>query len=144
MILYSPKMDCFVVDSSIVFTFDSGQILRLLISMEFLLLSCRHSFWWNVQQRASMDGYRFMKARKFISLGWLDKSFFKLYSTDGFSFINQQLSQEAYNTNYNRPHSVMANEIRAEVSVVNFCLKVFVHPATLSWHFKGFFKIYIF
>jgi len=49
-----------------------------------------------------------------------------------FPFINQQLSQEAYNTTDNRPHSVMANEIRAEVSVVNLCIKVFVQPATLS------------
>ena len=49
-----------------------------------------------------------------------------------FPFINQQLSQEAYNTTDNRPHSVMANEIRAEVSVVNWCLKVFFQLATLS------------
>ena len=29
----------------------------------------------------------------------------------------QKLSQEAYNTKENRPHFVMANEIRAEVSL---------------------------
>ena len=102
------------------FTFDSGQILRLLISMEFLSLRCRQPSLRNVPTSASMDGC-FYRPENLLVLDDL-KGVFSI-----FSFINQQLSQEAYNTTDNRPHSVMANEIRAEVSVVNLCLTVFVH-----------------
>ena len=72
-----------------------------------------------------MDGC-FCRLENLLVLG----DFTRVFSI--FPFINQQLSQEAYNTTDNRPHSVMANEIRAEVSVVNLCIKVFVQPATLS------------
>ena len=54
---------------------------------------------------------------------------------DIYCFSNQQLSQGAYNTKENRPHFVMANEIRAEVSLklytsvfnVPTCTTVHVH-----------------
>lgn len=52
--------------------------------------------------------------------------FFKVVMFSIVFFFNQQLSQGAYNTKENRPHFVMANEIRAEVSLKLHILSIFI------------------